>query len=167
MADEQVQEAPVEPEPEAKAVEPEAKPAEEVKAAEPEAKPEVNWQEKAFAHQTRAVFAENGISDAEVRADILDLYKARGGDKDFDEWFAANKAEPKGMFKALLVQAGTQAKAEAPKPTPKPTVAAKADTPTVVPAKMTAEQLKAFAKSDPKGFMARQKEIAASLGLKA
>ena len=158
MADEQVQE--VAAEPEVKAAEPEAKPVEE-------AKPEVNWQEKAFAHQTRAVFAENGISDAEVRADILDLFKARGGDKDFDEWFAANKAEPKGMFKALLVQAGTQAKAEAPKPAPKPTVAAKADAPTVIPSKMTAEQLKALAKSDPKEFMRRQKDIAASMGLKA
>ena len=159
MPDEQVQE--VAAEPEVQAAEPEAKPVEE-------AKPEVNWQEKAFAHQTRAVFAENGISDAEVRADIMDLFKIRGGGKDFDEWFEATKVDPKGLLKSLLVQAKVEAsKTEASKPAPKATAAFKADASTVIPAKMTAEQLKAFAKNDPKGFLRRSKEIATSLGLKA
>lgn len=150
MADEQVQEVAAEAEAEVKAVEAEAQAAEpEAKPAE-EAKPEVNWQEKAFIHQTRAVFAENGISDVEFRADILDLYKTRGGDKDFDEWFAANKAEPKGMFKTLWAQAGTQAEAEAPKPAPKSTVPAKADAPTVIPSKFTPAQIKAMSSEEYK-----------------
>jgi len=161
MPDEQVQEVAAEAvaEPEVKAVEPEpeAKPAEE-------AKPEVNWQEKALAHQARAVFAENGIADAEVRADIMDLFKIRGGDKDFDEWFEATKADPKGLLKSLLVQAKVEAsKPEAPKPAPKATVAAKADAPTVIPSKLTPAQIRALS---PVEYRKHRAAILAANGIK-
>ena len=61
------------------------------------------------------------LEDADLRADILAKFKASGAD-DFGDWFAAQRAAGKGLFRFMVAKPAADPKAPKPAPAPKPGV---------------------------------------------
>ena len=82
-------------------------------------------QDQLIAVSARAVFAEHkgeipDLEDADLRADILAKFKASGAD-DFGDWFTAQRAAGKGLFRFMVAKPAADPKAPKAAPTPKPT----------------------------------------------
>lgn len=83
-------------------------------------------QDQLIAVSARAVFAEHkseipDLEDADLRADILAKFKASGSE-DFGDWFTAQRAAGKGLFRFMVAKPAPDPKAPKPAPAPKPGV---------------------------------------------
>jgi len=105
--------------------------------------------DRMVATEARAVFAEHkseipDLEDPELRADILAKFKASGGE-DFGDWFTAQRAAGKGVFRFMVAKAPADPKAPKPAPAPKPgagTANPGAGTTPPIAGQFTAEQIR-------------------------
>lgn len=111
-------------------------------------------QDQLIAVSARAVFAEHkgeipDLEDADLRADILAKFKSSGSD-DFGEWFTAQRAAGKGLFRFMVAKPSADPKAPKPAPAPKPgvgTVNPGAATTPIPGAAYTPEQIRELGKN--------------------
>jgi len=112
-------------------------------------------QDQLIAVSARAVFAEHkseipDLEDADLRADILAKFKASGAD-DFGDWFTAQRAAGKGVFRFMVAKAPADPKAPKPAPAPKPGASlvnpGGSTTPPIIAGDYTPEQIRELGKN--------------------
>jgi len=130
-------------------------------------------QDQLIAVSARAVFAEHkseipDLEDPELRADILAKFKAAGAD-DFGDWFTAQRAAGKGVFRFMVAKAPADPKAPKPAPAPKPGASlvnpGGVPTPPIIAGEYTPEQIRELGKN-PVEWAKHKDAIAAQLAAK-